>query len=123
MLDTQRRAVGIGLFRATFLRWVETEALLWQIHALEPLVPHENRRFIVACYCSMILVGDIACVHGQDLGRRLLYSAIWIFCCTFNEELEGPLQTGHRLEFFYMRLLQRHFVAGCQQAQAAHDVP
>src|SRR6266567_5345365 len=123
MLDTQRRAISIGLFGAPFLGWVEAETLLWQKHALEPLVPHENSCFIVARYFCVILVGDVAGVHGQDLGRCLLYSAIGVLSRAFNEELEGPLQARHRLEFLYMRLLQRHFVAGCQQAQATRDMP
>src|SRR6266571_470595 len=122
MLDTQRRAISIGLFGAPFLGWVEAETLLWQKHALEPLVPHENSCFIVARYFCVILVGDVAGVHGQDLGRCLLYSAIGILSRAFDEELEGSLQAGHRLEFLYVRLLQRHFITGSQQAQAAHDM-
>jgi len=97
MLDTQGRTVGIGLPCSALLRRIEAEATLWQVHALEPLVPDENGGFVVACDFYVVLVSDIASIHGQDLGRCLLYSAIGVFGRALDEELEGSFQPWHGL--------------------------
>src|SRR5437660_453740 len=54
VLDGEGRIVGIGRPCATFFRWIEAKTTVGQVHALEPLIPHQNGRLIVTRYLSMI---------------------------------------------------------------------
>src|SRR5689334_3239025 len=93
MSCAQRRAVLIWLPPAAFFGWIKGITASRQIHTLNTLKVGQCAAFVLIAHIWLVEIGKVTRKHGQDLGRTLLYSAMWVFARPLNKDLEGLLQS------------------------------